>query len=217
MTFSFRPAMVAPILPHAVAEKVPFGDLPDLLATFDIAPSSAEAATVADTLSQCQALPIDGEHKACATSLESTVQSAMRMLGTAGTDDDDSATTLWAAASALPSTGLPLQPYVIQAVTTLDGDRHVGCHIMPYPYAVYFCHMTPAMPTKVYLVSLRSSISGGGPAVTMAAICHLDTSNWQKAHPAFEMVHTQPGGVPVCHFMSYGNLLFGEKAVAATR
>ena len=207
MTFSFPRHRVSPFLPRDVADGIPFGDPASVLATFHVAPSSAEATIVRDTLSQCQALPVVPEQKACATSLEGTVESAKHMLGNG---------VLWAAASALPSTpttaGLPLQSYVIQAVTTLDGDRHVGCHVMPYPYAVYYCHMT-GLPTKAYMVSLRSS-SGGGPAVTLAALCHLDTSNWSPAHPAFKTLHTQPGGEPICHFMSYANLLFGEKAVA---
>ena len=87
---------------------------------------------------------------------------------------------------------------------------------MPFPYAVYYCHMT-GRPSKAYAVSLRgrgvtAGAGGSPPVTTMAAICHLDTSNWDPAHPAFEMLHTRPGGEPVCHFMSYASLLFGEKA-----
>jgi hypothetical protein len=28
----------------------------------------------------------------------------------------------------------------------------------------------------------------------------------------FEVLHTRPGGTPVCHFMPYGNLAFIKKA-----
>jgi hypothetical protein len=207
MTLAIPPALVPAILPRDVASKVPFSNLADVLAKFNIAPGSADAATVGDTLSRCQASPLAGELRSCTTSLESTVRSATGMLGSA------QERVYWAASSALPRAGLPLQPYVVQAVTPLDGDRHVGCHSMPYPYAVYYCHMT-GRATKAYAVSLRS-LRGGEPPVTMAALCHLETSDWDPAHPAFKMLHTQPGGDPVCHFMSYANLLFGVKAANA--
>ncbi|TVU40155.1 hypothetical protein EJB05_13605, partial [Eragrostis curvula] len=94
--------------------------------------------SVYDTLSRCQAPARASEQKACSctTSLEATVQTAVRML-VAGSH------TAWAAASKVPAGGgLPLQPYVIEAVRPLDGDRHVGCHVVPFPYAVYQCHST---------------------------------------------------------------------------
>jgi hypothetical protein len=40
----------------------------------------------------------------------------------------------------------------------------------------------------------------------MAALCHLDTSKWNADHPSFEMVHTHPGGAPVCHIVPYAHL-----------
>lgn len=189
MTVSEPAASVPPILPRDVAQKVPFTNLADVLATFHIAPSSAEATTVGETLSLCGAPPpITGEQKACATSLEDTVESAMHMLV------GSSVRGVWAALSAHH------QPYVVPAVASLDGDRHVGCHAMPFPYAVYYYHMT-GRPSKAYAVSLRG-LTRSSPSVTMAAICHLDTSNWDPAHPAFEMLHTQqpgsaPAGVPL--------------------
>jgi hypothetical protein len=204
MATLFEPAAVSPILPRDVAQRVPFRNQADVFATFHIAPSSAEAAAVEHTLSLCQASPhLAGEQMACTTSLEGTVQSSMRMLGTTK--------GVWAASSALPRAGLPLQPFVVEAVTALDGDRHVGCHSLSFPYAVYYCHST-GLPTKAYMVSLRSVHGDSPPVITLAAICHLDTSSWDPEHPAFKVLHTKPGGAPVCHFMSYASLLFGEKA-----
>ncbi|KAG0521585.1 hypothetical protein BDA96_08G174000 [Sorghum bicolor] len=222
MTVSFEPAaMWPPILPRDVAQKVPFSNLADVLATFHIAASSAEATTVGETVSLCGAPPplTGGEQKACATSLEDTVESATHML-VGGGSVRHHGVVLWAASSSAsavpPAAHHQQQPsFVVQAVASLDGDRHVGCHAMPFPYAVYYCHMT-GRPSKAYAVSLRGLTAGGSPAVTtMAAICHLDTSNWDPAHPAFEMLRTRPGGAPVCHFMSYASLLFGEKAANA--
>ncbi|TVU40095.1 hypothetical protein EJB05_13544, partial [Eragrostis curvula] len=203
MNVSFPPELVPAILPRDVAGKVPFSNLTDVLSVFNMTPSSTAAAMVNDTLSRCRAPNPAGEQKTCTTSLEATLQTAVRMLG-AGSR------TVWAVTSKIPAGGgLPLQPYVIEAVRTLDGDRHVGCHIVPFPYAVYQCHST-GQPSAAYMVSLRG-LREHGPGIAMAAICHLNTSSWNPAYPAFEILHTKPGGAPVCHFMRYANMLFGVK------
>ncbi|KAK3140169.1 hypothetical protein QOZ80_5AG0397010 [Eleusine coracana subsp. coracana] len=204
ITASFPAEEVPPLLTHDLSEKVPFEDLNDVLAAFNIPAGSTEAARVAATLSSCQAPPLAGELKSCTTSLESTVRSAMAMLGVA-TDVHG--------VSALPATGLPRRPYVVQAVTKLDGDQYVACHAMPFPYAVYQCHMsTTELSSDVYMVSLRGGGDGALPAaVDMLAFCHLDTSSWNPAHPAFELLRTSPGGSPVCHFMPHANLVFVKK------
>jgi hypothetical protein len=208
MTASLPAEVESAILPHDVAGKVPFGNLRDVLATFNIPAGSAEAARVRDTLRRCRAPPLPGERKACAASLEGTVRSAVGMLGGAA----------WAAASALPRAGLPRGPYEVQAVAPLDGDRYVACHKMPFPYAVYHCHMTGMSATRAYKVSLRGGDDpAAAAAVMMLALCHRDTSQWNPAHPAFEVLRTHPGGAPVCHFMPYANLVFvkttkGDKA-----
>ncbi|TVU40157.1 hypothetical protein EJB05_13607, partial [Eragrostis curvula] len=203
MNVSFPPELVQGILPRDVAGKVPFSKLTDVLSVFNIAPNSTAAALVNDTLSRCQAPVPASEQKTCTTSLEATVQSAVRMLGTGHN-------SVWAVTSKIPAgSGLPLQPYVIEAVRPLDGDHYVGCHIVPFPYAVYQCHST-GQPSTAYILSLRG-LREHGPWIAMAAICHLNTSGWNPAYPAFEILHTKPGGAPVCHFMRYANLLFGVK------
>ncbi|CAL4897991.1 unnamed protein product [Urochloa decumbens] len=206
MTASFPAEPESAILPHDVADKVPFTNLLDVLAAFNIPAGSGEAAEVSDTLRRCQApSPLTGgEPKACATSLEATVRSAMDMLGATNGGG------AWAAASALPRSGLPLQPYEVEEVTLLAGagDLYVACHKMPFPYAVYHCHVT-GVSTKAYKVSLRGRAAA---AMVLVAVCHHDTSRWNPAHPAFEVLHTRPGGAPVCHLMPYANLVFGKKA-----
>ncbi|XP_002443500.2 BURP domain-containing protein 13 [Sorghum bicolor] len=225
MTLSFPAEAETPILPHDVADKVPFENLSDVLSTFHISPGSAEAAQVEDTLSKCLQPPIAGEMKACTTSLESTVKAAMEMLGTAASGQlmqgggGGGGDYVWAATSALPRGGrLPRRQYVVQAVTPLDGDGYVSCHKVPFPYAVYQCHVTYT-GYGGYKVSLRG---GGrhdddeeGPTVSLLAFCHFDTSCWNPMHPAFQILNTHPGSTPVCHFMSYGNLAFVKKAGTA--
>lgn len=199
MTISFPTSEEPAILPHAVAEKVPFGNLEAVLATFNIPAGSTTAAQVRDTLIKCQAPPAAGEVKSCTTSLEATVQAAMDMLGGTGRG-------VRAIASELPSAGLlPRQPYLVKAVTPVNGEQYVACHKMPFPYALYQCHMT-RLGYVASVVSLRGI--HGGQEADMLTYCHLDTSEWSPAHPAFEVLHTQPGASSVCHFMPYADLGF---------
>jgi hypothetical protein len=218
MTLSFPEEMDIPILPHDVADKVPFENLSDVLSTFHISPGTAEAAQVEDTLSKCQQPPIAGEMKACTTSLESTVKAAMEMLGTTTSQlqggGGGGGDYVWVATSALPRGGLlPRRQYVVQAVTPLDGSGYVSCHKVPFPYAVYQCHVTYT-GYGGYKVSLRDRQEG--PTVSLLAFCHFDTSSWNPMHPAFQILTTRPGAsTSVCHFMSYGNLAFVKKAGTA--
>ncbi|KAL6653129.1 hypothetical protein ACP70R_012055 [Stipagrostis hirtigluma subsp. patula] len=201
MTVSLPAEADAAILPHDVAEKVPFDNLEDVLTMFSIPTGSIEANQVANTLSRCRASP-RGKQVSCTRSLQSTVQTAMDMLGTTH--------GVWAATSVLPATGLPRQPYVIVKVTKINGDAYVACHKVPFPYAVYQCHHTKSSGYEFWLRT-----HNGGPMAKMAAICHLDTFEWDPAHPAFEILHTHPGGAPVCHFMPNGNIVFIRKKVHA--
>ncbi|XBI43367.1 hypothetical protein VPH35_108144 [Triticum aestivum] len=205
MTMSFPAEAEPPILPHDLAEKVPFANLSAVLTTFNIPTGSAQASHVAKTLSLCQSPPHVGELRVCTTSLESAVRSAMNMLIGRSTGGDHG---MWMATSVLPAGGgLPRQLYEVQAVTKLHGDYFVGCHKMPFPYRVYQCHMTAGLTDKGYVVSLRGLV-GGGPTAKLLAFCHFDTSKWNPAHPAFEVLRTHPG-TPVCHFMPYANPVFG--------
>ncbi|TVU02833.1 hypothetical protein EJB05_51619, partial [Eragrostis curvula] len=207
MTLSFPAEATPAILPRDVSEEVPFTNVDDVLDAFNIVPGSAEAEQVRNTLSRCQAPPIAGEVKSCTTSLEATVQSAMRMLGVGA--DNHAGGDVWAAASELPGAGLPRQPYAVVAAAPVVGGRYASCHTLPFPYAVYQCHIARRgyRAYKVSLTGLRD-----GAAVAMLAFCHLDTASWNTAHPAFEVLHTKPGCAPVCHFMSYGNLAFVRTA-----
>ncbi|TVU02834.1 hypothetical protein EJB05_51620, partial [Eragrostis curvula] len=208
MTLSFSEEAAPAILPRDVADKVPFTNLDDVLAAFDIPAGSAEAEQVRNTLSRCQAPPIAGEVKSCTASLEATVQSAMRMLGVGYHAGGD----VWAVASELPRAGLPRQTYAVAAVSPVHGDQYVSCHTVPFPYAVYQCHVSLGGygSFKVSLRGLRD-----GSAIAALAFCHFDTSGWNPAHPAFEVLHTKPGGSPVCHFTPYGNLVFVKTATTA--
>ncbi|KAF7026612.1 hypothetical protein CFC21_038715 [Triticum aestivum] len=215
MTLSFPVEAETAILPHDIAGKVPFKNLSDVLSMFHISPGSAEAAQVEDTLRKCQQPPIAGEMKACTISLESTVKAAMEMLGTT-IQQGGGGGDVWAATSTLPRGGLlPRREYIVEEVTKLEDTGYVACHKVPFPYAVFHCHIAHTGCIG-YKVTLHGRGDDDGPVVSLLAFCHFDTSRWNPAHPAFQILKTHPGAsTSVCHFMSYGNLGFVKKARTA--
>ncbi|RLN41467.1 protein RAFTIN 1B-like [Panicum miliaceum] len=196
ITLYFPLAASAPLglLPRHVADSIPFStsSLPRALARLGIADNSVQAANMEETLYMCDLPPKAGEAKFCATSLEALVEGSMAALGTRN---------IRPMTSDLPRTGAPKQPYTVRAVHPVDGSSFVSCHDHNYPYTVYMCHNTPS--TRAYIVDLEGTHSG--LVVTVAAICHADTSNWNSEHVSFKILGTKPGGAPICHYLPYGH------------
>ncbi|CAN6333943.1 unnamed protein product [Urochloa humidicola] len=203
ITLYFPLAASAPLglLPRHVADSIPFSmsSLPRTLARLGIANNSVQAANMEETLYMCDLPPTaPGEAKFCATSLEALVEGSMAALGTRNVRP---------VTSELPRSGAPKQPYTVRGLRQVDGSSFVSCHDHDYPYTVYMCHNTPS--TRAYIVELEGTRSG--LVVTIAAICHADTSHWNSEHVSFKILRTKPGGAPVCHFLPYGHTLWVNK------
>lgn len=56
----------------------------------------------------------------------------------------------------------------------------------------------------------------GGEAVTVATVCHTDTSRWNPEHVSFKLLGTKPGGSPVCHLMPYGHIVWAKNVKSST-
>lgn len=202
----FRAAAPAALglLPRGVADSIPFttAALPAVLALLGVPPGSSRAAAMAETLRTCERPPpVAGEAEEarfCATSLEAMVERAVAALGTRD---------VRAVTSALPLAGLPPQAYTVRAVRRIGGGASfVACHDEAYPYTVYWCHGTG--PARAYLVEMEGARGGG--AVTVAFVCHTDTSRWNPEHVSFKVLGTKPGGAPVCHLMPYGHIIWAK-------
>nr|BAM13311.1 RAFTIN 1 [Oryza punctata] len=200
-------------LSRRVADSIPFttAALPGVLALFGVAPGSAEAASMRETLRTCEWPTLAGETKFCATSLEALVEGAMAALGTRN---------VAALTSTLPRGGAPLQAYTVRAVLPVEGSGFVACHDQAYPYTVYRCHTTG--PARAYMVEMEGPRGGGGGsgdgggAVTVATVCHTDTSRWNPEHVSFKLLGTKPGGAPVCHLMPYGHIVWAKNLKSST-
>ena len=110
-----------------------------------------------------------------------------------------------AVTSTLPRAGAPPQEYTVRAVRPVDGASFVACHDEVYPYTVYRCHGTG--PARAYMVEMDGAREG---AVTVATVCHTDTSRWNPEHVSFKLLGTKPGGAPICHLMPYGHIIWAK-------
>ncbi|XP_047069056.1 protein RAFTIN 1B-like [Lolium rigidum] len=203
LPFHFPPASAPALgfLPRRVADSVPFmaPALPGVLAAFGVAPGSTMASSMEATLRACETPTMAGESKFCATSLEALVERAMGVLGTRDVRP---------VTSTLPRDGAPLQTYTVRAVQRVEGGPvFVACHPEPFPYTVYRCHTTG--PSRAYMVEMEGA-RGAVDGVTIATVCHTDTSMWNPEHISFRLLGTKPGGTPVCHLMPYGHIIWAK-------
>ncbi|KAB2623087.1 dehydration-responsive protein RD22-like [Pyrus ussuriensis x Pyrus communis] len=180
-----RNSNTANFLPRKTAELIPFSsnELPEIFNQFSVKSESVEANIIKQTIEECEAAGIRGEEKYCATSLESIIDFTTSKLGI----------NVRAFSTAVLEKGGTMS---IISVKKLAGDKAVVCHKQNYPYAVFYCHATK--PTRAYVVPLRSS---DGVKAKAVAICHVDTSEWDPQHLAFQVLKVKPGTIPICHFL----------------
>ncbi|KAE9586649.1 hypothetical protein Lal_00005002 [Lupinus albus] len=196
--FAKRDSSTSPkFLPREEADKIPFStrNLPSLLKFFSFSKHSVQAKAMKYTLKQCEFEPMEGETKFCATSLESLLDFASDMFGP--NSQFKVLTT-----THLTNSTTPLQNYTIKEIREISVPNIIGCHPMPYPYAVFYCHSQKS-DTSMYEVLVEGQ---NGGLVQAAAICHMDTSKWDPDHVSFQVLNVGPGTSPVCHFFPPDNL-----------
>ncbi|OWM89185.1 hypothetical protein CDL15_Pgr010471 [Punica granatum] len=191
------------LLSREESESIPFSssELPHLLDYFSFSECSPQAKAMEYTIEQCELQPIKGEVKYCATSLEAMFDYAQQILGPRTKSRVLTTTYL-----SMKKTAAPLQNYtILKAPKQVAAPRMVGCHPMPYPYVVFYCHSTLQSENKLFQVSL------GGPdgqRVEAVAVCHMDTSQWDPNQVSFRALNIEPGSSPVCHFFPVDSLIW---------
>ena len=182
------------------ADSIPFSSahLQNLLDFFSFSPGSPKAKAVEFTLGACELKHRKGETKFCATSKESMIDFVSYMFR-----QDSQYFRAYSTSYLTKSTTL-LQNYTILEVSKeIAAPNMVGCHIMPYPYAIYYCH-AHGRENKVFEVSLQGE---NGDRVDAVSVCHLDTSDWEHDNVSFRMLGIEHGD-PVCHFFPIGDLIW---------
>ncbi|ONI34156.1 hypothetical protein PRUPE_1G465600 [Prunus persica] len=194
MNFQFtRNSNTATFLPRESAQSIPFSSnkLSEIFNHFSVKPTSVEAKTIKKTIEECEAPGIKGEERYCATSLESMVDFSTSKLRTRNVQ---------AISTEVLEKGATMSMHkytTMPGLKKLAGDKVVVCHKENYPYAVFFCHAIKQ--TAAYVLSLKGD---DGVKVKAVTICHLDTSEWNPKHLAFQILKVKPGTIPICHFLS---------------
>ncbi|KAM3377039.1 BURP domain protein USPL1 [Capsicum galapagoense] len=187
-------------LPKEEADSIPFSlkELPNLLQRFSLSRNSLQAKGMEDTLRVCEAPPIKGETKYCATSAEAMLDFVQEIMG--------EKTQIKALSTTHFSNSTPLlQKYtILDAPHEVAAPKLVACHTMPYAYAIFYCHYTISK-SKVFKVSLGGE---NGDRVEAIAVCHLDTSDWSPSHVSFQVLSLLPGTSPICHFFPSDNIVW---------
>ncbi|KAJ3701081.1 hypothetical protein LUZ61_004786 [Rhynchospora tenuis] len=183
----------ASFLPRQVADSIPFSSskLPDILSRLSVSPSSEMASSIKKTIAECEAKPLAGELKLCATSLESMVDFAKSGL---------KCSNLRAMSTSVAKADSPKQKYTITGLNKVKASELVACHAQGYAYAVFHCHTTTA---SAYTVSLTGA---DGTKVQAPAACHMDAAASDLV--AYKNLGVKPGTVPVCHFFPQDDLLW---------
>uniref|UniRef100_A0A803MMJ4 BURP domain-containing protein n=1 Tax=Chenopodium quinoa TaxID=63459 RepID=A0A803MMJ4_CHEQI len=89
----------------------------------------------------------------------------------------------------------------------------VGCHPVPYPYTVYYCH-GQVSDNRLFEISLKGQEDR--QRIEAVAICHMDTSQWDPRHVSFRVLGIEPGAAPVCHVFTQDNLVWFSSHSSAT-
>ncbi|CAN4112339.1 unnamed protein product [Withania somnifera] len=199
--FALKDPSTSPhLLPREDAALIPFSSskLAYLLEFFSFSKDSPQAKALEDTFFHCEISAMKGESKFCATSLESMLDWAQQILGF------DTILDVYTT-DFLKKSPATLQNYtILQKPKEILVPKLVACHTLPYPYAVFYCHVQKG-ENKLFKISL---LGENGDRIEAAAICHMDTKEWNHDHVAFTVLNVLPGTSPVCHFFPADNLVW---------
>ncbi|XP_050217112.1 BURP domain-containing protein 9-like isoform X2 [Mercurialis annua] len=189
-----------PLLPREQAESYPFSShkFPHILRLFSISPHSPQAKAMEEAITLCEGKSLTGETKLCATSYEAMLDFVGSTFGL------DTKRFKAITSSHLTRSKNKVQNYtVVQEPQEILAPKLVGCHPMSYPYTIFYCHS--ATNTKGFKVSL---VGDNGDMIEAIAVCHFDTSEWSRDHPAFRELGAEPGSTDVCHFFPADHMVW---------
>ncbi|GMP37998.1 hypothetical protein CsSME_00009430 [Camellia sinensis var. sinensis] len=175
------PSTTPHILTREEANSIPSSSskLPQILDFFSFSKQSPQAKAMQYTPSQCELEPLKGETKFCATSLEFMLDSARGVFG--------------------PKTKFRvlITKYLSSHNAVLQ--NYFGCGERD-------CNSKNESDHRVFEVAL----CGGkdGERVEAVGVCHMDMSEWDPDHAAFQVLRTRPRQSSFCHFFPADNLVW---------
>nr|XP_051199261.1 BURP domain-containing protein 4-like isoform X5 [Lolium perenne] len=163
-----------------------------ILSHFKIPHNSVKAKQVADTIRSCDKPSDKEEPHMCFSSRGAMQRFSTKVLGVLRVRQ--TVTRIYGHET-------PSSRYTVVRITPLS-TKMVPCHPMDFPYEVFYCHRPKEVQS--FRVQLKDK-KNGMPLVTTTAMCHMNTSDWDKQY--FEML----GGVrgePICHYMPQNYIMF---------
>nr|QXY82431.1 BURP [Selaginella kraussiana] len=168
-------------------------ELPRLLSVLKIPLDSTLARKSKTNLGNCRSPPLQGEKKACVSSIRSMTNFARSVL-----EDKKPLEHL------NPSRPVSSpEHFKIMDVKVVTENSVVTCHPMVFPYALYMCHFVPkSVPIKVTLQDDHDKL------VVVPVMCHMDTSEFDPSHLSFKILNTKPGEAEMCHWMPNSHIMW---------
>jgi hypothetical protein len=163
-----------------------------ILSHFKIPHDSMKAKQVAETLRSCGKPSDKDEPHMCFSSRGAMARFATKALGASRTR---------AAITRIHGHETPSSRYVVAQITPVSNSM-VPCHPMDFPYEVFYCHRPKEVQS--FRVVLKDE-KNGMPLVTTTAMCHMNTSDWDKQY--FELLGGERGE-PICHYMPQNYIMF---------
>ncbi|CAL4994835.1 unnamed protein product [Urochloa decumbens] len=205
-------ALHSPYLRRDIANSIPMStkNFTDITAMF--APVSLSMARdMWSTLSSCEhPREVEGEQKACTTSLESMQGFSSLALGTG--DLRAFSTSLDVPEEGISSSSQRYEVAAVRKITPRAAANTVTCHSMSFPVALFYCHAVN--PTRIYEVTLQREDSASIPEprtpamVRALAVCHVNTSGFDPTLRYWVKLGLKPGEASVCHFLTRGDVLW---------
>eukprot|EP01018_Ginkgo_biloba_P034252 Gb_24176 [translate_table: standard] len=191
-----NPVWKRTFLPRELSSQLPFStkQLPELLTILKIDRNSSMPQMMASTLEECEVIR-ENEIKKCATSVEDMVDYATQLLGPQLSIVDTTRAAKLAEGETVTLVDVSLR--------SSEEDEAMGCHDIPFPYSVYYCHSIPK--TKSYQVTWKGA---NNELIRAAAVCHMDTTDFDPAHPSFALLNMKPGEGEICHWLYNGNFIW---------
>ncbi|GMJ06885.1 hypothetical protein HRI_004357700 [Hibiscus trionum] len=179
-------------LPRKTRTSLPFSlkALPSILRFFSIPAGSTQALAMEKTLTTCE-IERPGEYRACITSVDSLINFVGGIFG-------PNVRFEILRTSVATKTSPVLQNYTVLEVKEKTSTKSLPCHNLPYPYAVFYCHILIDTTNRMFKVTLRGE---NGAVVEAVLVCHMDTSKWNRNFFAFRQLGVERGTTEACHFV----------------
>jgi len=185
---SFLPKPISNLLPMSLHQ------LPHVISTLDIAPTSDMATAMATNLQMCtDADPKGFNDRSCPASMEDLTSFIATRL----------ATSTPKAFEFLYDPTIVEKPLTVVSMELLSpaGTKQYSCHTLSFAFQAQYCHNLPS--TNIY--KMTAKVTGKDGKITtvdnLGVSCHLDTSGFDPSHPAMRALKMKPGQGEVCHLL----------------